>query len=119
MKRDLTVTLSLAVFVAGRVVDWVAPLPQSERLMVECLWAIQTLACGRALVLWFQTFADACRPAGGKPVRSGWIALHFLFGPLASYPYYYLYRTRGGHALGEGGALSDEALKRQANQGTL
>lgn len=117
MKRDITVTLSLVVLAVEYAAGFALRLPQPTWLVVLLVMVPQGLAGVRGFVLWFQTLADACRPGEGKPARTGWIVLHFLFGPLASYPYYYRHRAAAGDD--EGGALSDDELKRRANAGAL
>lgn len=118
MKRDVTVTLSLAVFAGVAVFNAVAPRGTPVGVAVALVLVPNLLAGLRGLVLWFQTLADACAPGGGERSRVGWIVGHFLLGPLASYPYYYLHRERA-EAGGRGWARDDEELKQRANAGTL
>jgi hypothetical protein len=122
MRRDITVTISAIAF----AYIWLFGLftgksgathygsnPPLEFHLV--FWPL-LFATLRALILWFQTLIDAARPRDQKEARVGWIIGHVIFGPFASYPYYYLYRVS---APGQSTIPSEDEIKRRANEGKL
>ncbi|MCX6951224.1 MAG: hypothetical protein NTV51_03430 [Verrucomicrobia bacterium] len=120
MKRDLSVTLSLVAMLA--VYGFATATGHTEGSFGESppwwfhliFWPM-LLAGLRAAILWFQTLIDAARPKDRKAARYVWLIAHFVFGPFASYLYYYAVKPGGPETL----ARREAALKRRANDGTL
>lgn len=96
MKPDITITISASVIIAaliyggGEVNN--ATFEGLPRILFHLIAWPLVASIIRCMVLWFQTLIDAARPKDQKSPRSGWMIAHFVFGPLASYPYYYLHR---------------------------
>lgn len=120
MKRDITVTISAVLLVlamsAQKALDIPSEFSSESPLWQQLFFWAMFLAILRAMVLWFQTLIDAVRPKDSKEARVVWAVLHFVFGPLASYPYYYFHGPNRSTA---SVAAEEEELKRRANEGRL
>jgi hypothetical protein len=116
MKRDITVTISaviliaLLVFNGGEISNETFENLSGAKFHL-LLWPF-LFALLRSAVLWFQTLLSAARPTDQKEAKVGWIIAHVIFGPFASYLFYYLSNKQSG-------ALSEDDLKRRANEGKL
>jgi type III secretory pathway component EscU len=116
MKRDVTVTISAVILIALLVTNGGDISNETFENLSGVkfhllLWPF-LFALLRSAILWFQTLLAAARPTDQKEAKVGWIIAHVLFGPFASYLFYYL---SGKQSL----RMSEEDLKRRANEGKL
>ncbi|MCP4706985.1 MAG: hypothetical protein GY869_00030 [Planctomycetes bacterium] len=91
MKRDITVWISLPIFIMGWILFTATDIPndfdQNDSLMLTVFKVIFLVAGFRTLVLYFQTLIHGIKYAKEEN-RVAVVLGHMFLGPIMSYLYY-------------------------------